>query len=271
LEARFVILHPNDPGKILSATPLIRCLKTQVEEAYVYSIVKKSHLWILESNPYLDEIFCYQEDLKELIDPIRDFLPDYLIDLDGSRDTRRFKRRIKILDFTIKSHQRGRLWLQRAFDTCQLFDVADDAQGEQIQINARYQEVLPSTFLNGYLVLSLDGQLPKRPLTDEQIIQLAVMIEKPIVITGSLEDRHLADQIGQASGCAVFPTCGDLNGSEIASIVGHAQGLIGFGSLWNQVSSALSIVQRVISSPLDADDLQQHVLWARSLFLNIHE
>jgi ADP-heptose:LPS heptosyltransferase len=270
LEARFIILHPDDPGEILLATALIRCLKTQVEEALVYSVVKKSHKWLLESNPHLDEIFVYEENPKELLDQLKDFLPDYLIDLNGRREVRRFKNRLKVLDFTISRKHTDDLWPKRAFETCRLFDVHDDGKGPEYSASALDPELLPSEFLNGYLVLSLDSLAQARPLSDDQIIDLAVMIEKPIVVTGSVTDRDLANRIGQYTGCAVFPTCGDLSPAQIGSLFGQAKGVIVFDSIWEQVSTASKIDRLAVTGNSNLPKLQDIAVWARSLFQKNH-
>lgn len=271
MEARFIILHPDDPGEILLATALIRCLKTQVDEAQVYSIIKENHRWLLESNPYLDEIFAYRENPRELLEQLKDFLPDYLIDLDGGREVRRFKNRLKVLDFSLNRKNLGNQWSKRAFETCTLFDVRDDGKGQQLETTLLYQELLPGDFLEGYLVLSLDSSRKPRPVSDDQIIQFVAMTEKPIVITGNINDRDLADRIGQSTGCAVFPTCGDLTMPEIASVLSHAKGVIVFDSIWSQVTTALGINKMVIRENMDATNLTDIALWARTLFQPGHE
>lgn len=271
MEARFIILHPDDPGEILLATALIRCLKTQVDEAQVYSIIKENHRWLLESNPYLDEIFAYHENPRELLEQLKDFLPDYLIDLDGGREVRRFKNRLKVLDFSLNRKNLGNQWSKRAFETCTLFDVRDDGKGQQLETTLLYQELLPGDFLEGYLVLSLDSSRKPRPVSDDQIIQFVAMTEKPIVITGNINDRDLADRIGQSTGCAVFPTCGDLTMPEIASVLSHAKGVIVFDSIWSQVTTALGINKMVIQENMDATNLTDIALWARTLFQPGHE
>jgi len=271
LEARFIILHPDDPGEILLATALIRCLKTQVEKALVYSVVKEPHRWLLDSNPYLDEIFVYQENPKELLDQLKDFLPDYLIDLNGGREVRRFKNRLKVLDFSINRKNIGDQWSKRAFETCTLFDVQDDGKGQQFEKTSLYKELLPGDFLEGYLVLSLDSSTHARPISDDQIIQMVVMTEKPIVVTGNLNDRDLADRIGQSTGCAVFPTCGDLTLPEIASVLSHAKGAIVFESIWNQITTAAGISSVVIRENMDITNLTDITLWARSLLHPGHD
>ena len=271
MEARFVILHPEDPREILLATSLIRCLKTQVEEAQVYSVVKESHRWLLESNPYLDDIFVYLEDPKELLDQLKDFLPDYLIDLHGGREVRRFKNKLKVLDFAINRRHFEDQWTERAFQTCRLFDVQYDGAGQQFIKTPLYKNVLPGNFLEGYVVLALDTVTHPRPLSDDQIIQMAVMTEKPIVVTGNVADRSLADRIGQSTGCAVFPTCGDLSLAETASVLCHARGAIVFNPLWSQISSAAGIESKEIRGKMELMGLTDMALWARSLFKKDHE
>jgi ADP-heptose:LPS heptosyltransferase len=271
LEARFILLHPDDPGEILSATALIRCLRTQVDGALVYSVVKDEHRWILEHDPHLDEIFPYRKAPEELADQLVDFLPDYLIDLNGSREVRRFKNRLKILDFTISRKLSAGSWDERAFATCRLFDVQDDGTGARIVTNDRYKELLPGGFLEGYLVLSLDSDHMHRQMTDEQIIEMVVMTEKPIVVTGGLPDRRLADRIGQSTGCAVFPTCGDLDRPEIASVIAHANGIIAFDPLWSRAAEAAGVKGLTIISKQDSANLRDLALWARSLFNPDHE
>lgn len=266
MEARFIILHPDDPGEILSATALIRCLKTQVEESQVFSVVKESCRWLLESNPYLDEIFCYKENPDELLEQLKDFLPDYLIDLDGGRHVRRFKKRLKVLDFTINRRKIGDQWFQRAFETLSLFDVQNDLAGPQFDTSEVYRDLLPGNFLGRYLVLSLDSTAATRALSEEQIIELAVMIEKPIVVMGSVADRNLADRIGQSTGCAVFPTCGDFTRSEMASVLSHSNGAVIFDPVWAEAGKSMGIECIGIPGSINAESLKNMALQARSLF-----
>jgi ADP-heptose:LPS heptosyltransferase len=266
LEARFIILHSDDPSEILLATTLIRCLKTQVEGALVYSVVKETYKWLLESNPYLDDIFVFQDNPKELVDILKDFLPDYLIDLDGGREVRRFKNRLKVLDFTINRRNPVDQWTERAFGTCALFDVQDDGKGQQFVPVNKGLDMLPSEFLKGFIVLSLDHNAKERPISDDQIIELVVMTEKPIVVTGNSFNRDLANRISQSTGCAVFPTCGDITDSQIASIIGSSKGVVVFDSLWYNLADTIGVKKLIITGKIDLEKLKSTALWARSLF-----
>ena len=272
MEARFVFIHPDDPGEILLATSLIRCVKRQVEGAQVYSLVREDHSWLLESNPFLDEIFPFREQPGELSELIRDFLPDYLIDLDGSRRVKRFKSEVKVLDFTLKRRWTTRPWRENAFATCRLFDVTDDGVGPDLIVPPLDPRILPSEFLDGYIALSLESAgKPGLPVTESQVVELAVMIEKPIVVTGSQTERGLANRIGQLAGCAVFPVCGDLSPSQTASVVAGAEGVVLFDSFWDQVAAALGKKKIFIGSKGTPPNLVETALWARSLIKTSHD
>ncbi len=271
MEARFIVLHPDDPGEILSATALLRCLKSQVEESFVYSVVKEDHSWLLDSNPWLDEVFTYQENPKELLEQLKDFLPDYLIDLDGSRHVRRFKNRLKVLDFTLNRRNIGDEWPVRVFNTCTLFDVQDDGKGPQFEADQSYKELIPGNFLDGFLALSLDSTHHTRQITDDQIIEMVVRTEKPIVVTGTVHDRKLADRISQSTGCAVFPTCGDFSKRETASVLCHSKGAVVFDPMWSLIATSAGIKNVIINEKTDLAHLTEIALWGRSLFQSGHE
>lgn len=248
------------------ATALIRCLKTQVEEAWVYAVIKGGHRWLLNGNDYIEHFFFFGENPLELLGELTDFLPDYLIDLDGRREVRRFKNRLKVMDFTIKARPSEESWTQRAFHTCTLFDVQDDGKGPEFHPDPLDPELLPSEFLNGYLLMALDSSAGQRGLSEKEIIELAVMIEKPIVVTGTGADRDLANRISQSSGCAVFPTCGDLDMPQNGSVLGSALGAIVFDPLWEQLAGAIGKDKACFIEGREKPDLKDVARWARSLF-----
>jgi hypothetical protein len=266
LEVAFVLLHSGQPGEIIASTALIRCIKNQVEGAEIFSVVREDVAWLLSANPYISDLFTFTKTPEELATHLRDLLPDYLIDLHGGREVRRFKNRLKVLDFTIRNSKSPETWLEHAFATCQLFDVQDDGLGKQLFAGEQYIDLLPGSFHNGYLVLSLDRDPVTQSVSDESIIEMVVMTEKPMVITGPAKYRSLADRIGQSTGCAVFPTCGDLNPEEILSILKHSNGVISMNVLGGELADALKVPVKIMNEPLDGDVTKNIALWGRSQF-----
>jgi hypothetical protein len=262
LEACFIVLLPDDPAEILSSAILVRCLKAQVEGAVVYAVVRDDLRWLIDRHPSLDGLFTWREKPLELLEQLKDFLPDYVIDLDGTRQVRRLKNRLKVLDFHIRRKRAGNEWPADAFATCRLFDVTDDGKGYAMVPEHYNAGLLPSEFLKGYVVLSLNSPAKVRALDDEWLTSMAVMTEKPMVITGNPEDRNLANRISQASGCAVFPACGDFTQAQTASLMSRAQGVIAFDPLWIVAAGSLGVpvINPATGSP------ESVALWARSQF-----
>jgi len=262
-----MILLPDLPEVIISSTPLIRCLTRQVDNSSVYVALPEAHTWMIEGNPSVEKSLSYREKPDELIDEVRDLLPDYLIDLEGKRLFRRLKRKTKILDFCIGRVKRteANTARERMFRTVHLFDVEDDMKGPEISFPVFNPEWLPEKFLGGFAVLSLDStELSSRP-DEDYLVDLVSLIEKPVVISGPRENRSLAERIGQRTGCTVFPICGDFAVKEQVSILSSSKGVIGSHEFWFAVSDALQ-KPHVNLAMENLPDLQQTALQVRKWF-----
>jgi len=241
MEARFAILLPDNPGKILEATALIRCLKQQVEGSFLYALVSTSTGWMIRNNPWIDEIFTWQARPDEQINLIRDLWPDYLIDLDDSRGYRRFKRKTRVLAFTIGHRPKERLipYRERIFDTVRLFDVHDDGEGHGFQYPDFNPDWLPAGFLTGYAVLALEGWSACRTMPEDRLVDLVALIEKPLVATGNRAERPLAERLGQRVGCSVYPACGDFPEPETTALISAARAVITMDPGWAGLAAGM--------------------------------
>lgn len=235
------MLLPDHPGKILSATPLIRGLKKQVEESYVYAMVRSSCAWLIRENPHVDEILVWQDKPDEQIPNVRDLLPDYFINLDELKTYRRLQRKTRVLEFKVPGTRRSEqvAYSERIFKTVYLFDVEDDGQGIDFSYPPFNPEWLPEKFLGGYAVLSLEVPPALKRLADDDLVELVSLIEKPLVVTGPAGERGLAERIGQRTGCTVFPTCGDFPDPETASLMAASKGVIAYDSRWTGIAGAM--------------------------------
>ncbi len=267
MEARFIVLLPDNPGMILLATPLIRGLKKQVEESYVYAMVQSDCTWLIQGNPYVDEILTWQNKPDEQIPNVRDLLPDYLINLDEQRSYRRLQRKTKVLEFTVPKsgkHQSG-AYSERIFKTVNLFDVEDDKLGIDFQYPTFDPEWLPEKFLGGYVILSLETPVYVKKLTDDRLVELAALIEKPLVVTGPAAERELAEGIGKRTGCIVFPACGDFPDPETASLISASKAVIAYDSKWTGIARAMGKPVETLGHP-DSGSIAEMAIRIRKWF-----
>jgi|GEM_PF-690430 len=242
MEVRFVVLLPDNPGKILTATSLVRGLKAQVGDSYVYVMLRRSSEWLIRGNSSMDEVLSWQDKPDELAGLVRNLLPDYLIDLDEGNLYRRFKRRTRLLCFTSGQDRKENPapYGERIFKTVRFFDVTDDGKGPDFQFPAYNPDWLPEKFLGGYVVLVLYERSLKADMPEERLVELVSLIEKPLVVAGPAGERPLADRIAQKTGCSAFPVCGDFPEPETASLIGASNAVMCFGQGWAGLALVLN-------------------------------
>ncbi|MFH0761538.1 MAG: hypothetical protein V2A67_08550 [Bacteroidota bacterium] len=267
MEARFIVLLPDNPGKILSATPLIRGLKKQVEESYIYVMVRSSFAWLIRGNPYVDEILTWQGKPDEQIANVRDLLPDYFLNLDELKTYRRLQQKTRVLEFKVPKARKTEtaIYADRIFKTVYLFDVEDDKQGVDFIYPPFNPDWLPEKFLGGYVVLSLEAPFSGQRLTDDRLVELVSLIEKPLVVTGPAGERELAERIGQRTGCTVFPACGDFPDPETASLISASKAVIAYDSQWPGIVRSMGKPVLTLGDP-GSGNLAESAVWIRKWF-----
>src|ERR1700753_2292263 len=78
---KFLIIRFSSIGDIVLTTPVIRCVKKQVDNAEVHFLTKKSFKSVTEANPYIDKFLYYDNNLDTLIKELKNENYDYVIDL----------------------------------------------------------------------------------------------------------------------------------------------------------------------------------------------
>ncbi|HBB90356.1 MAG: hypothetical protein A2X22_00770 [Bacteroidetes bacterium GWF2_49_14] len=262
-----MILFPENPGEILLATPLIRGLKTQVTDSYIYAVLPASLFWILQGNPHVDEIISYSDRPDEMIGGVRDLMPDYFIDLEGKKLYRHLKRKTKIFDFCIgrvpKSN--GGNQRERLFRLAEVFEVKDDQGGLDFAPAGFNPDWLPEKFMGGFAALALEVQENEPMMEEDRLIGLVSLVEKPTVVIGAANTRKLAERIGQRTGCTVFPACGDFNESEMAAIISASRVLVSYDTYWSLIGTAIGkpVLKIGIQDPAG---LPEAATWIRKWF-----
>src|SRR6188508_2487605 len=97
---KFLVVRFSSIGDIILTTPVIRCLKQQVENAEVHMVTKTSFLPILKANPYIDNIHLHKGDLKETIAILKEENYDYVIDLHHNIRTLKLKQALGVKSFS---------------------------------------------------------------------------------------------------------------------------------------------------------------------------
>jgi len=239
---KFLIIRFSSIGDIVLTTPVIRCLKQQVEEAEIHFFTKRQYESIVESNPYIDKVHYLDDNLSEKIKELKDEFYDHIIDLHNNLRTSKVKRKLSLPAFTVDKLNYKK-WLivnfkinklpdvhivDRYLDTVKVFDIVNDMKGLDFFIpqkdEVEMKSILPAE-TSEYIAFAIGGQWYTKQMPPEKIISVISGISKPVVLLGGKEDVENALLI-KAKLPDVINMCGSLNINQSASVVKQSKMVI---------------------------------------------
>ena len=207
---KILILRFSSIGDIVLTTPVIRCLKKQLN-CEIHYATKKSFVSILEPNPYIDKIIPLEDSFKNFIKPLKDEKYDFIIDLHHNLRTARIK-----LALGVKSKSFDKLntakWkmvkfkkntlpdihiVDRYMETVINLGVKNDDEGLDYFLKEEdtYKESLP----NSYEVYAIGGQHNTKKMPVKKIIEYCNKLNVPVLLLGGKEDSRAGEEIEKAS------------------------------------------------------------------------
>jgi ADP-heptose:LPS heptosyltransferase len=247
MPVKYLVVRFSSIGDIVLTTPVIRGLKTQVEDAEVHFVTKKQYYDVISENPYLDGIHLFDNNLDELIEELKKEDFDYIIDLHHNQRSFLLKRRLGVLSFSFKKLNFEK-WLRVVFkinllpkkhivdrylDTCYLFDVQNDGKGLDFFINPANEidvNSLPEDFRNGYIALVIGARHATKQMPDEKLGQLCSLLHAPVILLGGTDSVEKANKIIEYAHLndagPIINTCGKYNIQQSASIIKQAKVVI---------------------------------------------
>ena len=259
---KFLIIRFSSIGDIVLTTPVIRCLKTQVEDAEVHYLTKKVYSSILAYNPYIDKLHFLEDSLNNVIHDLKLEDYDYIIDLHHNLRTSIIKARMKPMAFSFKKLNLEK-WLMvnfkinrlpekhivdRYMDTLQLFDVQNDNKGLEYFIDPA-DEInmvdLPASHRNGYVGFVIGAKHSTKKLPKEKIVSIIKGLQQPVILFGGKDDQEVSGFIQKQVGELCFDACGNYNLGQSASLVRQAKVIVSHDTGLMHVAAAFK--KKVIS------------------------
>ncbi|MFC2112344.1 glycosyltransferase family 9 protein [Bacteroidota bacterium] len=224
-------------------SPVVRCLKEQVEDAEIHFATKKAFLPTLKANPYIDKIHVLDENLPALIDQLRIENFDYIIDLHNNFRSQRVESRLKIMSFTVnKINFRKFLMIRfkinrlpdvhivdRYMETLALFEVKNDGK-ELDYFIPQEDEVplseLPASFGHGFVTLVTGAQHGTKQMPVEMMVEICKKLDLPVVLLGGDREKSIGKQIDEQTGEKVYNAVGQYNINQSASLIRQSRVVI---------------------------------------------
>lgn len=244
---KILILRFSSIGDIVLTSPVLRCLKEQVKDAEVHFATKRAFADLVRHSPRVSAVHELDEDLVGLARRLKAERFDQVIDLHHNLRTARIKRvlgrparsfpKLNIEKWLLVNLRIDRLPRQHIVDrylsTVAHLGVVNDHQGLELFIPPDREvplAALPDAHRAGYTALAIGGAHATKRLPPHRLVELARLIDGPLVLIGGSEDRAVARQIGDAVGARAFNATGryDILGS--ASLIRQARSVVAHDS-----------------------------------------
>lgn len=225
-------------------TPVIRCLKQQVENAEVHYLTKKSFRGIIENNPHVSKVHVLNDDLGEVISDLKKENFDYIIDLHKNLRTLKVKRALRKIPSFSFNKLNIQKWLltalkinvlpkvhivDRYLETVKTFGVRNDGKGLDYFIPQKDivpDDDIPAAQSLGYIGVVIGAALNTKKLPLHKLKDLCKNINHPVILLGGPEDRKAGDEIASIDPVKIYNSCGKFNLNESADLVRRAKLII---------------------------------------------
>ncbi|MEZ4757452.1 MAG: glycosyltransferase family 9 protein [Flavobacteriales bacterium] len=244
---KILVLRFSSIGDIVLTTPVLRALHEQLPGAEIHVATKTTFADLLRYDPHVQRVHELGDDLGALIQQLRSERFDHVVDLHHNLRTTRVKRALGVPAYSFPKLNLEK-WLlvnlsinklpnkhivDRYFEAAAPLGVRNDGQGLELFIppdRTVPRTALPEAHQGGYVALAVGAAHGTKRLPDRRFVELARLLEGPLVIIGGEEDRAVGRTIADAVGGRAFDATGryDLLGS--ASLIRDARAVIAHDS-----------------------------------------
>ncbi len=239
---KILILRFSSIGDIVLTSPVVRCLKQQLNASEIHFLTKKSFASIVENNPNVDKVFSFEKDVKEVLHELKKENYDWVIDLHHNLRSMQVKRalgkpsksfnKLNIEKWLLVNLKINRLpnkhIVDRYFETVAHLGVKNDLKGLDFFIDAKNEVAissLPREFQNGFIAFVIGAKHNTKKLPTEKIISICKKLNRAVILIGGKEDFEVGEKIAsQISN--VFNGFGKYNLQQSASLIKQADKVI---------------------------------------------
>ncbi|MDH5609939.1 MAG: glycosyltransferase family 9 protein [Cyclobacteriaceae bacterium] len=256
---KLLVLRFSSIGDIVLTTPVVRALKTQLDEAEVHYATKKQYAPLLAENPYVDKVHVLEDSLVALLKELDKEGFDAIIDLHHNLRTLLIKTALRKPSFSFDKIN-FRKWLFVNFKWDRLpnlhivdrymacvaaFGIKKDSLGLDYFIPDKDQvenDWLPPSHQQGFVAVVIGAKFATKQLPFNRLIELCDRINNPIILLGGPEDTELGNQIEHffarshqsrpyeevlvkklGKGTRIFNACGKFNLNQSASLIQQSE------------------------------------------------
>lgn len=239
MSLKILVIRLSSIGDIVLTSPVVRCLKNQLENVEIHFVAKQKYACILQANPNIKKIHVFDDNFHELFHELNSENFDYIIDLQRNFRSGRIKRRVKGKSFLVNKLNWRKMLLvrfkinllpekhivDRYMETVSALGVKNDGMGLDYFIPEKEQfkkSDLPKTFQNGYIAFVIAGTYPTKKLPVEKINEICKLVNYPVILLGGKTEFEEGEKVLSQSKGNVLNYAGKMSLNFSASLVRNA-------------------------------------------------
>ena len=227
-------------GDIVLTTPVVRCLKKQVEGAEIHFVTKKKFESLVSFNPYIEKVHTFSDNLNDLIQRLKMERIDYIIDLHQNFRSNRIKhglgapafsyKKLNVEKFLLVNFKINRMpnkhIVDRYMETLSTFGVENDEAGLDFFIPEGEEfnlPELPAGYQKGYVAFVIAGNWATKKLPVEKVAAICNGISFPVVLLGGNMEKEAEEKILALTGENVISMVGKISLNQSAGLLRDAR------------------------------------------------
>jgi len=242
-KVKLLIIRFSSIGDIVLTTPVIRCLKEQLEgDVEIHYLTKKGYVELLNHNPHLTKVYGIEKTTNEVIEELKKEQFDYIIDLHKNLRSARVKKNLKGLAFSFDKLN-FKKWLlvnfkinllpdvhivDRYLNTVKALGVENDGLGLDYYLPKGIEEekLLPDGFEGIYITIVLGANHATKKVPLHKLKSLIEQIQQPIVLIGGEADKMWGEELEQMNPKRIFNACGKMSLNQSAYLLKNSREVI---------------------------------------------
>lgn len=253
---KILVIRFSSIGDIVLASPVLRCLKKQMQDVEVHFVTKSAFKIVTANNPYIDKFFYYDKEIATLIAELKKENYDYVIDLHNNFRSNKIKRALKKKSFTIDKLNVQKFLLtklninvmpqvhitQRSLNTVAPLNVFDDGQGLDYFIpkeDTVLQKDIPTAHSAGFIAVVIGANYFTKKLPVHKLQELCYKIDHPIMLLGGKEDTVAGEAVASLDPIKIYNACGKFNLNESADLIRRSKLVISHDTGLQYIACAL--------------------------------
>lgn len=240
---KILVIRFSSIGDIVLTSPVIRCLKNQLDDIELHVLTKKKFSNIYKKNVYVDKVFEYDASLKDNIRELKAEAYDYVVDLQKNKRSTRVTAalacpsssfpKLNVRKFLLTAFKINLMpdvhIVDRYFEAVKSLGVKNDKQGLDFFISEENMydiSTLPSAFQDGYHAFVIGGTYKTKILPAVKIIEVIKKLQEPVVLLGGPDDVERADEVLSAVNDNVVSLVGKINLEQSAYLVKQSRSVL---------------------------------------------